>query len=284
MMRRPHRLRGPHGAAGNPAAGLVTSSSTVAAALLTRKEGTRMTADTTLTRERRKRRVLGLLAGAAGGLLLMGGTTFALWTASTTQDGGTITAGTFDLDPVGSPAYYDTSSDRADATSAGKNPITNVNAHAIATLPAYRIVPGDTLQANYKFLATLTGDNLVADVTAALPDTTGTSTAVTITAQPYYWTGTAWASAGGAVTVPLETAASVELGTFQAPSAGQADGTTDGTLPVLDSGVASGGANLVIVLTATFPNGTGGTTDVEATSVLNDLTVSINQVRNSNDS
>ena len=57
-----------------------------------------------------------LLAGAAGVALLIGGSTYALWSATGSLTGGSITAGDLKLDTSVAPAAYDVSADRSDTT------------------------------------------------------------------------------------------------------------------------------------------------------------------------
>lgn len=232
--------------------------------------------------QRAKRRLLGVLAAAAGGALLLGGTTFALWSANDTQAGGNITSGQFSIADAGAPTYWDTSGDRTDETVT--NPVTGDDAHAIDTIATYRIVPGDTVQADYPFLVTITGDNLVIDVEADLAGGSTTAANIDFEAQAYYWDGAAWVGVGTPTPITLGSATAVPVGTFQAPLTGQDDGLTedngvDPALPVLDGSVVSGGANLVVVLTASFDSATGGTTDTNIVSTLGNLTVTIDQTR-----
>ncbi|MBO3094187.1 alternate-type signal peptide domain-containing protein [Cellulomonas dongxiuzhuiae] len=103
----------------------------------------------------------GILAGTAGIALLTGGATFAEWSDDATQDGGTITSGNLEVAPVGTPTWYDVSSDRTDgADLAGL--LTGRNGHVVDA--NWRIVPGDTAVAEFGFAVALEGDNLVANI------------------------------------------------------------------------------------------------------------------------
>ncbi|MCL2803092.1 MAG: SipW-dependent-type signal peptide-containing protein [Micrococcales bacterium] len=58
---------------------------------------------------RRQRRIKGLVAIAAGAAILTAGGTWALWSASTTVGGGTITAGNLDISSAHHAYFYDIS-------------------------------------------------------------------------------------------------------------------------------------------------------------------------------
>lgn len=223
--------------------------------------------------ERRNRRRTGLLAGVAGGVLLIGGSTFALWSDSDTQAGGTITNGNLDVAAAGSIAYFDTSANRTDATST--NPITATAAHTIASIASYTIVPGDTLEANYPFSVALDGDNLVANIKASLPSGTA-ATGVTFTAQAYYLNGTTWTAVGTPVALTAGSGSS-DLGNFQA--ANQADGTLDGTLPVISASTTGATPNVTVVVRAAFASGTSAQVSAQATSALGNVQVDVTQIR-----
>lgn len=94
------------------------------------------------------------IAGGLGIVLLAGGTTFALWSDSTTVNGGSVTSGTLALDAVGTPEWNDTSSGTA---------------VAIGDISSFLIVPGDTIEYTASFAVNATGDNLTADLTVSDP-------------------------------------------------------------------------------------------------------------------
>lgn len=104
----------------------------------------------------------GVLAGAAGIALLAGGTTFATWTETLTQEGAAITSGKLDITGVNTPAWFDVSADRADATAT--TPVTARRGHTIADLATWKIVPGDSAEATYSYDIALEGDNLAAQL------------------------------------------------------------------------------------------------------------------------
>ena len=234
---------------------------------------------TTAQQERRgSRRGLGIIAGVAGGLLLLGGTTFALWSDSALQEGGTISNGNLDVEPLGATTYWDVSPDRTDTPDV--TPITGRDAHSVADVAAYSIVPGDVLEADYGFVVALEGDNLVGDLTLTLGGAAAPPAGVTFTAQAYYLDGAAWVPVGTPSTVAPGTATPISLGLFQA--ANQLNGSLDvGGIPVIALPDTAGatGPNIGVVLTATFDEGTTGRTSVLVETALGDVTVNLNQVR-----
>lgn len=152
----------------------------------------------TTTDSRSRKRRNGLIAAAAGIALLIGGSTYALWSASDSIQGGTITAGDLNLVAGESQGTFDVSADRSDSTigavdSAG-NSLTFVTPSAQAAiansnikvdvavdeeteaetgtllghqmnLATWLMVPGDTAAMANTFDVTLKGDNLVAALT-----------------------------------------------------------------------------------------------------------------------
>lgn len=225
--------------------------------------------------ERRNRRRTGLLAGLAGGVLLVGGSTFALWSDSDTQTGGTITNGNLDVAKVGSVAYYDTSTDRTDANAEAGNPVTRANGHGVADIAAYSIVPGDKLEANYPFAVALDGDNMVAKISASLP--TGTAAqGVTFTAQAYYLNNGTWTAVGTPQALNASGTAA-DLGNFQADL--QLNGLPDSPLPIITKKSVDTDANVTVVVRASFDAATANRVSTQATSVLGDVKVDVAQIR-----
>lgn len=108
-----------------------------------------------------KQTTKGFLAGLTGIGLLVGGTTFALWTDSDRSPGGTIAAGTLQVE-VHDANWRDISMDRRD------------RGHEIQ-LDAFKIIPGDVIQAKYPVRVALEGDNMVAQLRLVRPgkNTTG---------------------------------------------------------------------------------------------------------------
>jgi alternate signal-mediated exported protein len=118
----------------------------------------------------RRRRLRGIIAGLVGAAMALGGATFALWSDQAKLAGGTIQAGNLDITPLeGSGMLYDISADRTDT-----GPIDpalaalGLTGHAIDTDQDFNIVPGDTIAAVHNFQVTLSGDNLVAALSADL--------------------------------------------------------------------------------------------------------------------
>jgi alternate signal-mediated exported protein len=116
----------------------------------------------------------GAIAGAAGIALLLGGTgSFALWNATSSVSGGTITSGTLNMATVGSPVWTDT------------------NTNTVIDPSTFRIVPGNTITVNQKITITGTGNDISATLTnngaklaGTLASSLGTPTVVqTLTAS-----------------------------------------------------------------------------------------------------
>lgn len=102
-----------------------------------------------------KQTTKGFLAGLAGVGLLLGGSTFALWTDSDRSPGGTIAAGNLQVE-VHDANWRDISRDRRD------------RGHEIQ-LDAFKIIPGDVIQAKYPVRVVLEGDNMVAQLRLVKP-------------------------------------------------------------------------------------------------------------------
>ncbi len=102
----------------------------------------------------------GALAGGLGiALLLGGGATLAYWNDSVPVSGATITAGSLDVAPTGTPAWTVTNG------SVVNKPITD-----IAT---FRMVPGDVLTYQAAYTVTAVGDNLKAQASLGTNSLTG---------------------------------------------------------------------------------------------------------------
>jgi len=203
----------------------------------------------------------GVIAGVAGLALLSGGVTFALWSDSTTVDGGTITNGNLDVEAIGTLAWVDVSADREDSP------------HAITDLATWRMVPGDTIEGTQGIGVALEGDNLVATLevsSATDPATFPTGVSVTYDvlqgATPI------------AEDVPLGTPTTMRLA---AGRAGQGAGAPVNAPPtvVIDDVIIPATPNLTVVLRATFDAATPDQVSVQADTVLGDVAVSLDQVR-----
>jgi len=115
-----------------------------------------------VTEEKKRRK--GLIWVAGGAALLLGGSTFALWSAGDSFAGGTITAGDLNLVKAEDTTFWDASSDRLDATEKITGTDGSQLAHPLDPDDAstWRIVPGDKVAAAFSADVTLEGDNLVA--------------------------------------------------------------------------------------------------------------------------
>lgn len=194
----------------------------------------------------------GLLAGAAGAAILIGGSTFALWSDSETVDGGQITAGNLDVELLDAAAWKDVSGDREDSP------------HAI-NLADFRIIPGDTIAGTFAFDAALEGENMVADLTVA-----GSSAAaddflealdvsVSIDGEDAVdWDGT-----------PI---------TVQFASADNNHADNPHALATLPAAL-DGASDLEVTVSVTFDENTPDQVLTQASTVLDDLKVGLDQVR-----
>jgi alternate signal-mediated exported protein len=241
-------------------------------------------------KERRARRRKGIIAGAAGAALLLGGSTFALWSDSVDIAGASITAGNLDISPV--PAlqnpvtFWDISSDRTDRNAKSPASTGTNDAHAIASddIAGYRIVPGDTLLAAYKFDVVLEGDNLVATLNGQLTAdgavTTAFGNGLTVTYEIYLGqdaTGTLL----GSGTFTGSAVGKTALAVLEAPVQGGPGEATPS--PAATPGITlmpSSNVKVTVLVKAAFSSAVSGQTDVSAQKILGDLTVSLEQVRN----
>lgn len=114
-----------------------------------------------VTEEKKRRKGLIWIAGGTAALLA-GGSTFALWSASDSFDGGTITAGDLNIVEKAPTTFWDVSADRADATATLPGTDGTIPGHSITSIDDWRIVPGDEVAAAFSANVTLEGDNLVA--------------------------------------------------------------------------------------------------------------------------
>lgn len=94
----------------------------------------------------------GAIAAVAALALLAGGSTFALWNASITAEGGTITAGNLHVALLGEPTWEDRSydSDPEDWQ---------------IEVSSFHMAPGDTIKGTYEIDAALQGESMLADLT-----------------------------------------------------------------------------------------------------------------------
>ena len=253
--------------------------------------------------EQKKRRkgLVWVAAGAAA--LLVGGSTFALWSASDTFSGGTITAGDLNIVQLEDTSFWDVSNDRKDATEIVGATDGSQLGHAITSVADWRIAPGDKLAASFEATATLEGDNLVARVGIdGLDKLVENVTGMNYSYEVYY----------GDKLLVTETAlpktADAPLLYLSAPATGQATGAEDATNGILGEatttavdgvaaqtavfGMPTTSVDLNVVIYASFYEDQDGDfryqdtdvtvtdrTDVSLADTLGELTVSLNQVR-----
>jgi alternate signal-mediated exported protein len=251
-----------------------------------------------MTEEKKRRK--GLVWVAGGAALLLGGSTFALWSASDTFAGGTITAGDLNLVQTADTTFWDVSADRIDATATVLGTDGSQPAHALTPTDAstWRMVPGDKVAAAFSADVTLEGDNLVGLLSLdGLDDITSGITGMSYSYEVYQ---------DGDLVVQetaLPTAANAPLLYLSAPATGQEGGAEDANA----SGAVVGGTAATTVFSMTektedftvviygsfFVDGDGDftysdetldstvteRTDVSLSDTLAELTLSLQQAR-----
>jgi len=251
-----------------------------------------MMATSSTVGERRSRRGL-LLIAAAMATVLIGGSTFAVWSANTLFTGGTITAGNLDITKATDTTFWDVSLDRTDQPTKlpGTDGATPVLGHAI-DLSTWLMVPGDKVAANLESTVTLVGDNLVAKLSVAgFSKITNGITSMTWSYAVYKGDELLVAE----TTVPSDGS----LLYLSAPESGQAAGLDDANAAVYS--MTDSPESLTIILYGTFTgtagdagqatvdsngvytdqgtSGTGTRTDAGKASVLGDMLLQLDQVR-----
>ncbi|MDQ1130274.1 alternate-type signal peptide domain-containing protein [Microbacterium sp. SORGH_AS_0888] len=186
-----------------------------------------------VTEEKKRRR--GLLWVAAGAVaLLAGGSTFALWSASDTFSGGTITAGDLNIAQLHDTSFWDVSNDRADATEIVGATDGSQLGHKIDDVTTWRVAPGDKMAASFETTVTLDGDNLVARLGLdGLQDLESNISGMNYSYEVYY---------GDKLLVTetaLPTSADAPLMYLAATTNGQAAGLDDATNGILGSTAAA---------------------------------------------
>ena len=251
-----------------------------------------------MTEEKKRRK--GLVWVAGGAALLLGGSTFALWSASDTFAGGTITAGDLNLVQAADTTFWDVSSDRLDATATLTGTDGSQLGHALSPSDAstWRMVPGDKVAATFSADVTLEGDNLVGllsldGLDAVESDITGVSYSYEVYQD-------------GEVVVQetaLPTVANAPLLYLSAPGTGQDAGAEDATATGPVGGAAAATTVFpmaaetedftVVIYGSFFVDGDGDfrytgedadstvteRTDVTLSNTLAELTLSLEQVR-----
>ena len=245
-----------------------------------------------VTEERKSRRGLFWIATAMATVLL-GGSTFALWAANATFTGGTITAGDLNIAQKTNTAFYDVSIDRTDtAAIPGTDGVQK--GHTIDPT-TWLMVPGDKVAAVFTATVTLTGDNMVAQLSLEGLSTAGTNDQMTWTYEVYL---------GSSPAAPLITETAIPgsgpLLYLSAVGTGQAAGLDD---TVTDKVYAMAGAtaDLTVVVYGEFDptagdaaksdvnsttgvytdqgTDTGTRQNASSTAVLDDLLLTLEQVR-----
>ncbi|MDR1791631.1 MAG: hypothetical protein LBR20_08310 [Propionibacteriaceae bacterium] len=246
----------------------------------------------------------GLIVGLAGAVLLMGGSTYALWSAEGTSEGGAITAGAMTISTDVASGIYDVSTDRKDSVQSGTGtdlssltalssclPSTTYYGHTTAA-GSWNIVPGDSVMQVFPFKATMKGDNLVAKLTAdfaSLAITQETRNSISGTIKVFM----GGEEVSSVDLVDALSTTSTNLGFFQAAS--QDYGTDDGKLPKLPETATNPNMCVAISLTwdsastsqASSAAGTLGDTEVKGSKdmsadivkIANGLKVSLVQSR-----
>jgi len=254
-----------------------------------------------------RRRAGAIIAIASGVALLAGGSTFALWSASAAFNANSdvITAGNLNLVAGGSSTSWDVSVGRTDETANVTDPATqaldltfasatdassaqaNVNAtnqlmgHSV-TLGTWLAVPGDTVAVTMPYTITLTGDNLVADLTVD-PSTlvkeaniTNMSFALAVFGADGKQVGTTATVSSTSSTTP------VNVATFQANGAGQSAGVDDkdasgNTITTVGT---DGTAAVTLVVFGYFNQTTPDRVDATLADTLGQINATLTQVRN----
>jgi alternate signal-mediated exported protein len=208
-----------------------------------------------------------VVAGALGLAAAAGGGTWALWSASDTSDGGTITAGDLNIQADQTLAY-DVSPDRLDTSAV---PGTDLTGHAIDDLATYRVVPGDEVALVTQADVTLDGDNLVASLAIELGDAAKALTG-NLTVQLYDDTGQ---PATAPQTLPTGTKSAITY--LSAPMTGQDAGASDATTGVIELDDTT--QTFTVVVTNTFDASVDQRTQVTLADVMGQLELSLEQVR-----
>ena len=247
-----------------------------------------MMATSSTVGERRSRRGL-LLIAAAMATVLIGGSTFAVWSANTLFTGGTITAGNLNITRATDTTFWDVSPDRTDETTKlpGTDGATPVLGHTIDP-STWLMVPGDKVAANFESTITLQGDNLVAKLSVAgFANITNGITSMTWSYEIYKGDELLVAE----TTVPSDGSllylASPEAAADAVSKVVYAMGANPESLTIIlygtfdptagDAGQATVDSNSVYTDQGT--SGTGTRTDAGKASVLGDMLLQLDQVR-----
>jgi alternate signal-mediated exported protein len=196
----------------------------------------------------------GAIAGLAGLALLAGGSTFALWTASDTADGGVVQTGDLNVAAIDGLTWQDVSGDRTDSP------------HDIANIANWQMVPGDTIEGRQDIDVALLGDNLAASLSLTKSGAETLPTGISVVYDVVQ--GETTLVSGNA----LGSAAVLQLQSAQNPNDPAAAGRT-----VVGSSLDDA-ADLTVVVRVTFAD-VGARTSALSTASLSGLSVRLDQVR-----
>lgn len=257
----------------------------------------------------------GLIAAAAGFALLLGGGTYALWSASASISGGTITSGDIGL-TVREGKAYDVSVDRFDKNvqvikAGGKslvfgphlepgwgiikvNEAKEMMGHPV-NLDTWRIVPGDTVAITKTFTVKLDGDNMVAHLWIDGTKFAPAATKNTDMSYNYAIFDSNGDQIGSGQSVSLHSR--LPLAWFQASNAGQDDGVDDqyfswelqAKAPVPKVDPVTKTADFTFVMFGHFKNtdkkdkGEQGQKNTNVADVIGDIDLHLEQIRSVTD-
>lgn len=212
-----------------------------------------------------KKVIAGTLAAVGAGAIFFGAGTSALWSDAVTVGGGTITAGNLDVEAVGDTTWQD---------------ISNPASPVAIDLATFTTVPGDVLQSSRGLDVALQGDNMQATFNVNL----GAGAQGALMAGTDVDVDTT--EAGG--TQDALSAAGIELAYTVTDETGAVVGTADVTpgtqtevtlTPADVNAAVDGVADYTVKVTATFDADTPERTRVLTQTVLEDMNVSLDQVR-----
>ena len=248
-----------------------------------------------------RRRATAVVAIAAGVALLAGGSTFALWSASQSLATGTIQSGNLALTAgTAGETSWDVSADRSGdektditdgtnnltftGTTAPANIMTSgtsgayvLTGHSIPNLANWSIVPGDTVALAVPYQITLTGDNLVANLTIDASKLEPTTDTIGLTYQMALF-GADGKQIGNVQSIPTGTSAtSITAGTFQSYHDSTTNAAGTGYVANATSVSSNGTANVTVVVFANFPS--TATANMSAKDALGSISATLTQTR-----
>ncbi|GIG23824.1 alternate-type signal peptide domain-containing protein [Cellulomonas denverensis] len=224
-----------------------------------------------VTEEKKRRK--GLIWVAGGAALLLGGSTFALWSASDSFGGGTITAGDLNVVQSADTTFWDVSADREDATETVTGTDGSQLGHVITAIDEWRIVPGDRVAAAFSADVTLEGDNLVGRLSLDGAEENALANTGMVYTYEIYQDGVLLVAE-----TALPTAADAGLLYLSAPAAGQNAGLEDAD-GVNVWQMAQTTEDFTVVVYGSFDADTADRDQVAVSDTLADLTLTLTQVR-----